>query len=243
MFYFGLMPPGSSADIFIEMFVARNTNINFAQFSLLYTNLYRCLGFDINTSANLGKNYATITNNGTTAYLQTIRLDETNGELPATYHIFGNTNPASVSIVVSTGVNRTEWVVFGKLAKIHDNAYVGGEFLLGGMQAVATPVFQTATINDTTLSGLPPPNSFCSSCLVGRNSTATTLAAGQQHGGRGRRAGLQRTEWRPEFFKCAGQDRRSRIDRTGRRSRGVQRAVQAGDLGVGGPYHGLCVIQ
>jgi len=47
---------------------------------------------------------------------------------PAVYHLFINTNPDLVVFVVVYGTNRIQVMIFGDLKKIHNSAYVGGNF-------------------------------------------------------------------------------------------------------------------
>lgn len=62
-------------------------------------------------------------------YGQVIRFDPAFSELPATYEIFLNSNPDMVSCIFTYGGGRCKHVHFGDLVKVHNSAFVGGEFL------------------------------------------------------------------------------------------------------------------
>lgn len=89
-------------------------------------------------------------------YAHSIRLPDSYNILPVSYELFTSINPDIVTLVLKYGTNRTEWCIFGKLTKIHDSAYVGGEFLVAGNCASLSYFIYWAGVDKRTASLIDP---------------------------------------------------------------------------------------
>jgi len=88
--------------------------------------------------------------NTTVNKLPCVRFDPAQSELPATYHIFSNNTPDTVSGVFVFGA-ATQHFHLGDLGKVHTSAYVGGEFFCASSSILIGTAIKNCGYTETSM--------------------------------------------------------------------------------------------